>query len=105
MMDGIYYKEWSPALGREMEFKVYGTAGVPVLAFPCGGGRFYDWENNAMPDAAAWLIQNGRIQLFCADSLAGEGMLNSSLSPAAGPRCRRSTSATSPGSLSPGSWS
>ncbi len=81
MMDGIYYKEWSPALGREMEFKVYGTAGVPVLAFPCGGGRFYDWENNAMPDAAAWLIQNGRIQLFCADSLAGEGMLDSSLSP------------------------
>ena len=39
MMDGIYYKEWSQALGREMEFKVYGTAGVPVLAFPCGGGR------------------------------------------------------------------
>ena len=81
MMDGIYYKEWSAALGREMEFKVYGTAGVPVLAFPCGGGRFYDWENNAMPDAAAWLIQNGRIQLFCADSLAGEGMLNEALSP------------------------
>ena len=29
MMDGIYYKEWSTALGREMEFKVYGTGGVP----------------------------------------------------------------------------
>ena len=81
MMDGIYYKEWSQALGREMEFKVYGTAGVPVLAFPCGGGRFYDWENHGMPDAAAWLIQNGRIQLFCADSLAGDGMMNDSLSP------------------------
>lgn len=80
MMDGIYYKEWSQALGREMEFKVYGTAGVPVLAFPCGGGRFYDWENHGMPDAAAWLIQNGRIQLFCADSLAGDGMMNDSLS-------------------------
>ena len=78
MMDGIYYKEWSQALGREMEFKVYGTAGVPVLAFPCGGGRFYDWENHGMPDAAAWLIQNGRIQLFCADSLAGDGMMNDS---------------------------
>ena len=32
MMQGTYYKEWSRVLGREMEFKVYGTAGVPVLA-------------------------------------------------------------------------
>ena len=47
MMQGTYYKEWSRMLGREMEFKVYGTAGVPVLALPARGGRFYDWENNA----------------------------------------------------------
>ena len=52
MMQGTYYKEWSRMLGREMEFKVYGTAGVPVLALPARGGRFYDWENNGMPDAA-----------------------------------------------------
>ena len=81
MMDGKYYKEWSAALGREMEFKVYGHAGAPVLAFPCEGGRFYDWENNGMPDAAAWLIQNGRIQLFCADSLEGAGLADGSLTP------------------------
>lgn len=81
MMEGIYYKEWSTALGREMEFKVYGTAGAPVLAFPCEGGRFYDWENHAMPDAAAWLIENGRIQLFCADSIDAGGLLDESLSP------------------------
>ena len=43
MMPGTYYKEWSRMLGREMEFKVYGTAGVPVLALPARGGRFYDW--------------------------------------------------------------
>lgn len=81
MMEGIYYKEWSAALGRDMEFKVYGTAGVPVLAFPCEGGRFYDWENHGMPEAAAWLIQNGRIQLFCADSIDAGGLLDGNLSP------------------------
>ena len=27
-----YYKEYSRYLDRGMEFKVYGTAGVPVLA-------------------------------------------------------------------------
>ena len=81
MMEGTYYKEWSTALGRDMEFKVYGTGGVPVLAFPCQGGRFYDWENNGMPDAAAWLIQNGRIQLFCADSIDQDSFLAEGLSP------------------------
>ena len=34
MIQGTYYKEWSTVLGREMEFKVYGHAGVPVLALP-----------------------------------------------------------------------
>ena len=35
MIQGTYYKEWSSVLNREMEFKVYGSAGVPVLALPC----------------------------------------------------------------------
>ena len=80
-MEGTYYKEWSRALGREMEFKVYGAAGVPVLAFPCRGGRFYDWENNGMPEAAGWLIEHGRVQLFCADSIDYDGLLAAGLAP------------------------
>ena len=32
MMEGTYYKEWSAVLDREMEFKVYGHGGVPVLS-------------------------------------------------------------------------
>ena len=31
MIQGTYYKEWSSVLNREMEFKVYGSAGVPVI--------------------------------------------------------------------------
>ena len=72
MIQGTYYKEWSTVLGREMEFKVYGHAGVPVLALPARGGRFYDWENNGMPDAIAQLLNEGKVQLFCADSIDGE---------------------------------
>ena len=79
MIQGTYYKEWSTVLGREMEFKVYGHAGVPVLALPARGGRFYDWENNGMPDAIAQLLNEGKIQLFCADSVDGEGVLNGDL--------------------------
>ncbi len=98
MMEGTYYKEWSAVLDREMEFKVYGHGGVPVLALPARGGRFYDWENNGMPDAAARLLHEGKIQLFCADSIDGESLLAGNESPAAGPRCRRSISSTSPAS-------
>ena len=81
MMEGTYYKEWSAVLDREMEFKVYGHGGVPVLALPARGGRFYDWENNGMPDAAARLLHEGRIQLFCADSIDGESLLAGNESP------------------------
>lgn len=75
MMQGTYYKEWSRMLGREIEFKVYGTAGVPVLALPARGGRFYDWENNGMPDAVASLLNAGKIQLFTADGIDAESLL------------------------------
>ena len=84
MMEGTYYKEWSAVLDREMEFKVYGHGGVPVLALPARGGRFYDWENNGMPSAPTASTARA---CWPAMSL-----------PAAGPRCRRSISSTSPAS-------
>ncbi len=81
MIQGTYYKEWSTVLGREMEFKVYGHAGVPVLALPARGGRFYDWENNGMPDAIAQLLNEGKVQLFCADSIDAESLLAGDTAP------------------------
>jgi len=63
-----YYKEYSNYLGRDMEFKVYGHAGRPFLVFPSQDGRFFDYENQGMIDAAAPFIEAGRIQMFCCDS-------------------------------------
>ena len=80
-MDGIYYKEWSAVLDRAMEFKRYGHSGVPVLALPARGGRFYDWENNGMPEAVASLLHAGKVQLFCADSIDGESLLAGNSAP------------------------
>ena len=42
-METTYYKEFSKALGREMEWKVYGHSGQPVLFIPCQDGRFFDF--------------------------------------------------------------
>lgn len=67
-----YYKEYSRYLDRDMEFKVFGHAGRPILIFPCQSGRFFDWENFGMCNIAAPWIDAGKLQIFCADSIDGE---------------------------------
>ena len=71
-----YYKEYSRYLDRGMEFKVFGHAGRPILIFPCQSGRFYDWENFGMCDAAARWIEAGQLQIFCVDSIDPESWDN-----------------------------
>ena len=63
-----YHKEYSTCLGRDMEWKVYGHAGRPMIVFPSQDGRFFDFENQGMVDSAAAFIEAGRLQLFCVDS-------------------------------------
>ena len=43
-MEVRYMKHYSGHLGRDMEFKVYGHSGKPVMFIPCQGGRFFDFE-------------------------------------------------------------
>ncbi|MCD8309000.1 MAG: esterase [Clostridia bacterium] len=71
-MNISYYKRYSPSLGRDMEFKVYGSGGKPVIAIPCQGGRFYEFEDMRMLDVYAPYIEGGDIQVFTIDSLDGE---------------------------------
>ena len=42
-METQYFKDYSFTLGRDMEMKVYGHGGRPVLFFPCQDGRFFDF--------------------------------------------------------------
>ena len=60
-----YYKEYSHCLQRDMEFKVYGHAGVPFIVFPCQDGKFFDFEIRGMVNTGADKIDNGQLQLFC----------------------------------------
>lgn len=60
-----YYKEYSAHLGRDMEFKVYGHAGVPFIAFPCQDGQFYDYEDRGLINTVADKLEKGLIQIFC----------------------------------------
>ena len=67
-----YYKEYSPALQRDMEFKVYGHAGLPFIVFPCQDGKFFDFENQGMIDTVADKIEAGRLPLFCVGCVDAE---------------------------------
>ena len=67
-----YYKEFSPSLGRDMEFKVYGHGGKPALVFPCQNGRFFDWEGFGMLETLGDYLEDGKLQLFTVDTIDAE---------------------------------
>ena len=60
-----YYKEYSHNLQRDMEFKVYGHAGLPFIVFPCQDGKYIDFESRGMIDTVAHHIEAGRLTLCC----------------------------------------
>ena len=71
-METQYFKDYSPALIREMECKVYGHAGRPVLFIPCQDGRFFDFENFHMTDVWAPWIDAGKVMVFSIDTIDKE---------------------------------
>ena len=75
-METQYFKEYSPTLNREMELKVYGHAGRPVLFIPCQNGRFFDFENFHMAEVWQPWIDAGRVMVFAIDTLDAETWSN-----------------------------
>lgn len=67
-----YIKEYSPALGRDMELLHFGHAGRPLVAFPTSMGRFYQWEDFGLIGAISDFIAGGEVQVVCVDSVDGE---------------------------------
>lgn len=79
-----YRKEYSNCLGRDMEYKIYGHAGKPILFVPCMGGRFWDFEAYHMTDTFAPWIEAGLVQVFSIDTIDKETWDN----PGGDPRTR-----------------
>ena len=71
-MEVRYFKHWSSHLNRDMEFKVYGHCGKPVLFIPCQAGRFWDFESFRMTDTWAPWIESGQVMVFSCDSIDNE---------------------------------
>lgn len=71
-MEIRYFKHYSNYLNRDMEFKVYGKSGKPVLFIPCQGGRFFDFENFRMTDYWSKWIDEGKCTVYSIDCIDNE---------------------------------
>lgn len=67
---------YDPWVGRHVSVLCYGHYGPPVLVFPSSRGTFHEFEDNGMVGALAWLLQKGRLKLYCPESLDGESWCN-----------------------------
>ncbi len=77
-MNVQYLKQYSPSLNRDMECKIYGHAGRPVLFIPCQDGRFFDFENFKMTDTWQPWIDSGKVMVFSIDTIDKETWSNAS---------------------------
>lgn len=75
-MNTEYIKNYSPALGQDMECKIYGHAGRPVLFIPCQDGRFFDFENFRMTDVWSPWIDAGKVMVYSIDTIDAETWSN-----------------------------
>jgi esterase/lipase superfamily enzyme len=81
-MRSEHHRWHSPNLGHDMELKVYGWHGKPLLVFPAQAKRFYDYENNGMIDTISWFIENGKVKVFAIDGIDSQTWANPDAHPA-----------------------
>ena len=63
---------------------VFGHSGISIIVFPTSMGRFFEYEDRGMVGAIRDVIEQGRVQLYCVDSVDSESWYNYG----AHPRCR-----------------
>lgn len=75
-MEKKFVSWYSPNLQKDMNIKVYGSYGTPLLIFPSQDAMCDNFENFGMIDVIANDINEGKVQLFCMDSVDGETWSN-----------------------------
>lgn len=75
-MEKNYSSIYSRYLNREMPMITYGHGGKPCLVIPSQDGKAADFEGFGMVDACARWIGEGRLQLFCIDTIDAETWSN-----------------------------
>jgi esterase/lipase superfamily enzyme len=74
-------KWYSPTIGKEMEMLVFGHAGYPVIIFPTTMGRYHESSDFGVIEAARWFVENGKIKIYCVDSIDKHSWYNKKIPP------------------------
>ncbi|GAB1464337.1 esterase family protein [Pedobacter sp.] len=76
-------QKWhSTALGRDMETLVFGHSGLPIILFPTSMGRYYENKDFKLIDAAQNFINEGKVKIYCPDSIDALSWYNKNIHPA-----------------------
>ncbi len=76
-----YHKWYSPVIGREFEMLVFGHAGYPVILFPTSKGSYYQNKDMGLIETARWFLENGKVKIYCPDSIDALSWYNKSIPP------------------------
>jgi esterase/lipase superfamily enzyme len=64
-----HHRWYSSRVGRDMDVRVYGHYGEPLLVFPTSGGDEREYEGQGMIDALGHHIDAGRVKVFTINSM------------------------------------
>src|SRR3712207_2141321 len=59
---------YAPAIDAYGSVIAYGHYGRPLLVFPSQEGNATDYEDRGMIDSIRWLIDEGRLKVYCVSS-------------------------------------
>ncbi|MGI6687135.1 MAG: esterase family protein [Christensenellales bacterium] len=82
-MSGRYQHFYSHILSRDTHAMVYGYGGKPVLVLPSQDGSAQDYEGFGMLPSCEPFLRDGRITLYCVDSIDRETWSNYDVHPRA----------------------
>ena len=73
---------YSPNLSKDIEMLVFGHGGQPVIIFPSTMGRYFESKDFKLIESVRWFLEQGKVQIFCPDSIDKHSWYNRSIHPA-----------------------
>ena len=77
-----YFKWHSHNLNMNLEMLVFGHSGYPVIIFPTTMGRYFESKDFKLIESARWFLEQGKIKIFCPDSIDKHSWYNKDIHPA-----------------------
>jgi esterase/lipase superfamily enzyme len=78
-----YHKWHSTVIGRDFEMLVFGHGGYPLILFPTSKGSYYQNKDQGLIETAHWFLENGKVKIYCPDSLDALSWYDKSIPPSA----------------------